>query len=107
VLALDLIWASDTAQFAFTEPIIGLTPIIGGAYRLAARAGTGRAIETVLTGRPYPAATFAEWGVVNRVLPDAELDEKTRSRSHTGSPPARPAPTTSPMRELSGRAIAR
>jgi enoyl-CoA hydratase/carnithine racemase len=82
VLTLDLIWASDTAQFAFAEPVIGLTPIIGGAYRLAARAGTGRAIETVLTGRPYPAATFAEWGVVNRVLPDAELDEKTLAFAH-------------------------
>jgi enoyl-CoA hydratase/carnithine racemase len=82
VLTLDLIWASDTAQFAFAEPIIGLTPIIGGAYRLAARAGTGRAIETVLTARPYPAARFAEWGVVNRVLPDAELDEKALAFAH-------------------------
>ncbi len=82
VLALDLIWASDTAQFAFAEPVIGLTPIIGGAYRLAARAGTGRAVETVFTARPYPAATFAEWGVVNRVLPDAELDEKTLAFAH-------------------------
>jgi len=77
VLTLDLIWASDTAQFAFAEPIIGLTPIIGGAYRLAARAGSGHAIEMVFTARPYPAATLEQWGVVNRVLPDAELDEKT------------------------------
>jgi enoyl-CoA hydratase/carnithine racemase len=82
VLTLDLIWASDTAQFAFAEPIIGLTPIIGGAYRLAARVGTGRAIETVFTARPYPAATFAEWGVVNRVLPDSELDEKSLAFAH-------------------------
>jgi enoyl-CoA hydratase/carnithine racemase len=82
VLTLDLIWASDTAQFAFAEPVIGLTRIIGGVYRLAARAGTGRAIETVLTARPYPAATFAEWGVVNRVLPDAELDEKSLAFAH-------------------------
>jgi len=76
VMALDLIWASDTAQFAFAEPMIGLTPIVGGCYRLAARAGSGRAIETVLTARPYPATTMEQWGVVNRVLPDAELDEK-------------------------------
>ncbi len=82
VLTLDLIWASETAQFAFAEPVIGLTPIIGGTYRLAARAGAGRAIEMVLTARPYPAATFAEWGVVNRVLPDAELDEKTLAFAH-------------------------
>lgn|SRR5580693_3822878 len=47
---------------------------------------SGRAIETVLTGRPYPAATFAEWGVVNRVLPDAELDEKTLAFAPGDSP---------------------
>ena len=79
ILTLDLIWASENAQFAFAEPIIGLTPIIGGAYRLAARVGAGRAIETVLTARPYLAATMEQWGLVNRVLPDAELDEKSLS----------------------------
>jgi len=77
VLTLDLIWASDNAQFAFAEPVIGLSPIIGGPYRLAARAGTGQAIEMVYTARPYPAAKLEEWGVVNRVLPDADLDAKT------------------------------
>ena len=82
VVTLDLIWASETAQFAFAEPLIGLTPIIGGAYRLAARAGTGRAIEAVLTGRPYSAAQLEEWGVVNRVLADDELDEKSLAFAH-------------------------
>lgn len=82
IVTLDLIWASETAQFAFAEPLIGLTPIIGGAYRLAARAGAGRAIEMALTGRPFTAATFAQWGVVNRVLPDAELDGKSLAFAH-------------------------
>ncbi len=77
VLAVDLIWASETAMFAFAEPVIGLTPPAGGVFRLAARTGTGRAVESVLTGRPYPAETMERWGVVNRVLPDDELDEKT------------------------------
>ena len=76
VLALDLIWASENAMFAFAEPIIGLTPPAGGVFRLAARAGAGRAVETVLTGRPYPSKTMEAWGVVNRVLPDGDLDEK-------------------------------
>jgi enoyl-CoA hydratase/carnithine racemase len=77
VLALDLIWASQTAMFAFAEPVIGLTPPAGGVIRFAARAGAGRAIETVLTARPYPAETMERWGIVNRVLPDDELDEKS------------------------------
>jgi enoyl-CoA hydratase/carnithine racemase len=51
VLALDLIWASENAMFAFAEPVIGLTPPAGGVFRLAARAGAGRAVESVLTGR--------------------------------------------------------
>ena len=76
VLALDLIWASENAMFAFAEPVIGLTPPAGGVFRLAARAGAGRAVESVLTGRPYPAKTMEEWGVVNRVLADEDLDEK-------------------------------
>jgi enoyl-CoA hydratase/carnithine racemase len=76
VLALDLIWASESAMFAFAEPVIGLTPPAGGVFRLAARAGAGRAVESVLTGRPYPAKTMEDWGVVNRVLADEDLDEK-------------------------------
>lgn len=82
ILALDLIWASENANFAFAEPVIGLTPPAGGVYRLAARAGAGRAVESVLTGRPYSAATMADWGVVNRVVPDDELDEKTLAFAH-------------------------
>jgi enoyl-CoA hydratase/carnithine racemase len=77
VLALDLIWASQNAVFAFAEPVIGLTPPAGGVFRLAARAGTARAIESVLTARPYPAETMERWGVVNRVLPDDQLDAKS------------------------------
>src|SRR5262245_4984824 len=82
VLTMDLVWASDTAQFAFAEPVIGLTPIIGGAYRLAARAGVGRAAETVFSGQTYPAETFAQWGAVNRVVADADLDAKSLAFAH-------------------------
>ena len=43
-----------------------------------ARAGAGRAAEAVLTGRPYPAQTMLEWGVVNRVVAAEDLHAKTR-----------------------------
>lgn len=68
-LACDLIVAADTAQLGLIEASLGLTPALGGTQRLATRAGLGRAREAVLTGRLYSAATMAEWGVVNRVLP--------------------------------------
>jgi len=59
--------------------VIGATPFGGGSQRLVARAGAGRAAEAVLTARPYPAETMLEWGVVNRLLPAADLLEKARS----------------------------
>ena len=78
-LACDLIWASDDCNLGLVEAVIGATPFGGGTQRLTARAGAGRALEAVLTGRPYPAATMLEWGVVNRVLPRAELEPKSRA----------------------------
>jgi enoyl-CoA hydratase/carnithine racemase len=78
-LTCDLIWAADDAQLGLVEGVIGATPFGGGTQRLVARAGAGRAAEAVLTARPYPAQTMLEWGVVNRVLPAADLQEKTRA----------------------------
>jgi|SRR5262245_1656341 len=78
-LTCDLIWAAEDAQLGLVEGVIGATPFGGGTQRLVGRAGAGRAAEAVLTARPYPAQTMFEWGVVNRVLPAAELQEKTRA----------------------------
>lgn len=69
-LSCDLIVAAESAQFGLVERVIGLTPAMGGTQRLAERAGTGRARELVMTGRPYDAATLERWNVVNLVLPD-------------------------------------
>jgi enoyl-CoA hydratase/carnithine racemase len=78
-LTCDLIWAADDAQLGLVEGVIGGTPFGGGTQRLVARAGAGRAAEAVLTARPYPAQTMLEWGVVNRVLPAADLEKKARA----------------------------
>ena len=78
-LTCDLIWAGEGAQLGLVEAVIGATPFGGGTQRLVARAGAGRAAEAVLTARPYPAQTMLEWGVVNRVVPDGDLLEKTRA----------------------------
>jgi enoyl-CoA hydratase/carnithine racemase len=78
-LACDLIWAAEDAQLGLVEAVIGATPFAGGTQRLVARAGAGRALEAVLTGRPYPAPAMLQWGVVNRVLAPGELQEKTRA----------------------------
>lgn len=75
-LGCDLIWAADEAQLGQLEAMIGATPFAGGSQRLVARAGAGRAKEMVMTGGLYPAEKMLEWGVVQRVVPTADLREK-------------------------------
>jgi enoyl-CoA hydratase/carnithine racemase len=78
-MSCDLIWAAEGTQLGLVEAVIGATPFGGGTQRLVVRAGAGRAAEAVLTARPYPAETMLEWGVVNRVVPAADLHEKARA----------------------------
>jgi enoyl-CoA hydratase len=81
-LACDLIWAAESASFGLVERVVGLTPLMGGTQRVAERAGPARARELVMSGRLYDAATLERWNVINRVLPDAELQEKTLRFAH-------------------------
>jgi enoyl-CoA hydratase/carnithine racemase len=78
-LSCDLIWAAEGTQLGLVEAVIGATPFGGGTQRLVARAGAGRAAEAVLGARVYPAETMLDWGVVNRVLPAADLEDKARA----------------------------
>jgi enoyl-CoA hydratase/carnithine racemase len=76
-LLCDLIVAGESARFAQVEEAIGTTTLLGGAQRLAERAGSGRAFEIVYTGARYDAATFERWNIVNRVVPDDRLQEES------------------------------
>ncbi len=76
-LACDMIWASESAKFGLVERVVGLTPAMGGTQRMAERAGPARAREFVMSGGIYDAATLERWNVINRVLPDDVLAEKT------------------------------
>jgi enoyl-CoA hydratase/carnithine racemase len=77
-LACDLILAAESARFGLVERVIGLTPAMGGTQRLAERAGSGRAKELVMSGRPFGAAELERWNVVNRVLADEGFDAAAR-----------------------------
>jgi enoyl-CoA hydratase/carnithine racemase len=73
VATCDLAIAADTARFATPGVKIGLfcsTPMVAVSRNI----GRKRALEMLLTGRPIDAATAAEWGLVNRVVPAQELD---------------------------------
>ena len=76
-LGCDMIWAAESARFGLVEIVVGLTPGMGGTQRVAERAGPARARELVMSGDLYDAATLERWNVVNRVLPDGELAEKS------------------------------
>lgn len=75
VLATDMRFASDKAILGQFEVGTGAVPGGGPMARLARLVGRGRALEILLGGDDIPAALAAEYGYVNRVVPDAELDE--------------------------------
>ena len=72
-LACDFIYASDKARFGQPEVGLGLVPGFGGTQRLARRVGIGQARELVYTGAPIDAARAKAIGLVNEVVPHAEL----------------------------------
>jgi enoyl-CoA hydratase/carnithine racemase len=73
VEATHLALAADTATFAKAEIDIGIIPTFGGTQRLWRNVGRKRAIELILTGRPFSAAQALAWGLVNRVVAPREL----------------------------------
>jgi enoyl-CoA hydratase/carnithine racemase len=75
VASCDLVVAADSARFATPGVKIGLfcsTPMVP----LSRVIGRKRALEMLLTGRPIDAATALDWGLVNRVVPAAALDQE-------------------------------
>ena len=73
VAACDLAVAEEGATFATPGVKIGLfcsTPMV----EVSRAVGRKRAMEMLLTGTPIDAATAADWGLLNRVVPAAGLD---------------------------------
>jgi enoyl-CoA hydratase/carnithine racemase len=73
VASCDLVVAAEDARFATPGVRIGLfcsTPMVP----ISRAVGRKRAMEMLLTGEPIPASTAADWGLVNRVVPAAELE---------------------------------
>jgi len=78
VATCDLAIASEQATFATPGVRIGLfctTPMVA----LSRAVGRKRALQMLLTGEQVPAAVAADWGLVNSVVPAAELRAATRA----------------------------
>src|SRR6201988_384936 len=72
-LFCDLIWAAEGTMLGLPETRLGIVPLAGGVERVAQRAGLGLARSVALGGDLHTAEEFAAWGVIDRVLPVAEL----------------------------------
>ncbi len=72
--ACDLVIAADDAYFAAGYRNIALSPDGGGTWSLPRLVGHRRAAEILLLGERFDAAKALELGLVNRVVPLAELD---------------------------------
>jgi len=77
-MACTLRLAADTAKLGQPEINLGILPGYAGTQRLPRLVGKGRALEIMLTGAPISAAAAERIGLVNRVVPAAELMAEAR-----------------------------
>ncbi|MEU8235547.1 enoyl-CoA hydratase/isomerase family protein [Actinoplanes sp. NPDC048967] len=77
VLATDIRFASEQAVLGQFEIGVGAVPGGGPMARLGRLVGRGRALEILLGGEDIPARAAAEYGYVNRLVPDADIEAVT------------------------------
>ena len=77
-MACTLRLAADTARFGLPEINLGLIPGFAGTQRLVRLVGKTRTMELILTGKPISASEALAIGLVNRVVPAANLMSEAR-----------------------------
>jgi enoyl-CoA hydratase len=82
-MACTIRLAADTAKFGQPEINLGLLPGYAGSQRLPRLVGRGRALELLLTGAQIPADEAWRIGLVNRVVPAAQLSAEARALART------------------------
>jgi E-phenylitaconyl-CoA hydratase len=73
MLATDIRIASDTATFGLSEVKRGIIAANGGTQRVLSQLPYPIAMEMLMTGDPISATAAAHWGLINKVVPRAEL----------------------------------
>ncbi|MEQ8300186.1 MAG: crotonase/enoyl-CoA hydratase family protein [Hyphomonas sp.] len=78
-LSCDMIVCADTTNFGLPEVKRSLAAAAGGLFRLPRVIGMPTALEVILTGDPLPSQRAYELGMVNKVVPEAQvMDEATK-----------------------------
>lgn len=80
-VACDLRVAAESARFSFPEVSRGLFETNGVTWLLPRMIGRGRALRVMLTGEFVDADTCLAWGLVDEVVPDADLDSHVHERA--------------------------
>ena len=74
LLHCDLIYAGDNAAFSMPFVNLGLCPELASSLLLPQLMGYPRAAEALLLGEPFLAETALEMGLINRIVPPAEVN---------------------------------
>ena len=83
MLSADVVIASDDAKFVAAYARVGLTPDAGASVLVPAAVGTTRSLDFFLNTRSLDAATAAEWGMITRHVPAAQLDAEADAQAKT------------------------
>lgn len=78
-LACDIVLAAESAKFIQSFSKVGLIPDTGASWHLTRILGRARAMGLALTAEPLSASMAADWGLIWRAVPDAELMLEARA----------------------------
>jgi len=73
--AFDLVVSGESAKYTMAYTRAGVTPDGTSTYFIARHIGLRRMLDLTLTNRVLSAGEAEEWGLINRVVPDEEVDE--------------------------------
>jgi len=78
-LACDMVFASESARFCDSHVKVGLVAGDGGVLLWPMAVGIHRAKEYLMTGEPLDAQTASDIGLINRCMPDDQLDDHVQT----------------------------
>lgn len=102
-MSCDIVFAAETARFGDQHARYGLIPGFGGTQRLPRQVGLRRALDLMYSARWLSAEEAFSWGLVNTIVPDAELRDAAFSYARDVAKKSRPG--LAAMKSLSRRGL--